>query len=98
MANSENATMSFNCPEEKCKNCFQATIFEQDKNEIDYGWWILKCNKCGNVFDLYVGRDLNDSILIYGGEIIARFNTKIHTMHDVKNFTLTQLVVKEQTI
>jgi hypothetical protein len=53
-----------------------------------YGYWIVKCEKCGEIFKVYIGRDVRDSSLIYGGAILGIYDDDVYGDKDVKNQVL----------
>lgn len=38
----------------------------------DYGSFVVKCEKCGKVFEIGVGRDVDASDIISGAELIEK--------------------------
>lgn len=80
----ETSTITFNCKNPKCKNEFKGLIVEHKGGVNDYGWWIVKCKSCKHIFDVYVGRDVNDSSLTSGGEILDRLDREVYTEEKVK--------------
>ena len=49
----------------------------------DSGGWIIK-TESGEVFYANIGRDVFDSDILKGGEIIERIDTERHTEKDIK--------------
>jgi hypothetical protein len=84
MIDAESSTLTFNCPKKGCKNVFSAHIIEHKGGLNDYGWWIIECSACGEIFDTYIGRDVNDSSLSSGGRLLARMDKEVHNEEDVK--------------
>ncbi len=90
----EQSTMNFECPQ--CGNKFEAAMIHHPGGVNDYGWWIIKCASCGEIFDLYVGRDVNDSSLTTGGEVLKLMDREVYKQEDVKE-TIKE-ILNEQTI
>jgi hypothetical protein len=86
----ESATMTFECVNPKCDNGFKARIIEHKGGMNDYGSWIVKCRKCNEIFDIYIGRDVNDSSLTSGGQILGKYDKEVYSDErideEVKNF------------
>ncbi len=76
-------TFMFKCENPNCYNDFKGHQVVHKGGINDYGWWIVKCEKCGFIFQIYVGRDVNDSSLVSGGEILRKFDKEIDTEKDV---------------
>jgi hypothetical protein len=57
----------------------------------DYGSWIVKCVKCDEVFEKYIGRDVNDSSLESGGQVLGKYDREVYSaeriLDEVKKFT-----------
>ncbi len=59
----------------KCPKCGNEIIVNQvwyPGGCNDYGSFILECNNCKNVFDFYLGRDLDASSVVQGAILIDR--------------------------
>jgi hypothetical protein len=41
------------------------------------GGYVLKCKKCENVFDFYLGKDINSSRVRSGAELLAKYDVEI---------------------
>lgn len=76
-------SMTIKCPE--CGHSMEADMVVHVGGVNDYGWWVLRCGGCGHVFDTYVGRDVNDSSLTEGGEILERIDQDEHDEAAVKD-------------
>ena len=81
----ESSSLTFKCTKSKCKNLLHARIVEHSGGLNDYGSWIVKCEKCKSVFSIYIGRDVNDSRLTSGGEILGKYNSDIYTDKMIRN-------------
>jgi hypothetical protein len=75
----ESATMTFECMNPKCGNGFTARIIEHKGGMNDYGSWIVKCKKCNEIFAIYIGRDVNDSSLTSGGQILGKYDNEVYS-------------------
>jgi hypothetical protein len=75
----ELATTTFECFNPECDNEFTAQIIEYKKRPNHEGSWIVKCETCDEIFDLYMGEDINDSSLISGGQILGRYNHEFYS-------------------
>jgi len=84
MIHTEFASLTFKCKNHKCDNEFHAHIVEHKGGINDYGWWIVQCEKCSEIFDVYIGRDVNDSELQSGGQILDRFDKEVYSETEVK--------------
>lgn len=84
MITTESSTLLFKCGNKECNNDFHANIVKHKGGVNDSGWWIIKCDLCQSIFDVYVGKDVNDSSLESGGRILERFDKDIETEEDVK--------------
>lgn len=84
MFGQESSSLRFNCENKDCDNKFSAHIIEHKGGVNDYGWWIIKCDKCQTVFDAYIGRDVNDSSLTSGGTILEKLDKEIYSEEEVK--------------
>ncbi len=81
MAFPETSTLIFKSPKGVE---FVARMVEHKGGVNDYGWWIVQAERTGEIFSVYVGRDVNDSQLLSGGKILERFDKEIHTEDDVR--------------
>lgn len=68
----EKATMSTKCP--KCGNVIVINKCWTPGGMNDYGSFEVKCNKCKHVFIIDVGRDVYDSSISSGAELIRRID------------------------
>ena len=86
----ESATMTFGCENTKCDNKFTARIIEHKGGMNDYGSWIVQCKKCNEIFSVYVGRDVNDSNLTSGGQVLGNYDREMSAdekiEEEVQNF------------
>jgi hypothetical protein len=69
-------SITTSCKNPKCKNELRIRIVEDAKKKNYYGWWIVRCNRCKEIFDINVGKDVYDSLLISGGTILQRLDTE----------------------
>lgn len=76
------STEWFNCPNPECDNSFEATIVKEKGGFNDKGWWVIQCDSCSTIFDTYVGKDVYDSHLDSGGEILERVEKDDNTTED----------------
>ncbi len=49
----------------------------------DYGGWVLKCKKCSHPFAFHLGRDILDSNVVSGAEIIDSYDDELKNKHEV---------------
>jgi len=64
--------LTFSCP--NCGSGLKAEMVVHYGGVNEYGWWIIKCGSCDHFFSEYVGRDVRDSSLSEGGEIVVRLD------------------------
>jgi hypothetical protein len=79
----ELSTMNFECINSKCDNKFQARIIEHKGGMNDYGSWIVKCKKCNEIFDVYIGRDVNESSLVSGGRVLGKYDKESYSAEQI---------------
>ena len=58
-------------------------IIEHKGGVNDYGSWIVKYEKCNEIFDLYICREVNDSSLTSGGQIIGKYDKEIYSDEEI---------------
>ena len=75
-------TLEFQCPH--CDATCIAEMVVHWGGVNDYGWWIVRCGTCSHLFSQYVGRDVNDSLLREGGEVLEVLDRAIYTKEDVE--------------
>ncbi len=66
----ENATVTTSC------ECGQLVVIDncwEPGGINDYGGYVLKCHKCGKLFDFYLGRDVMDSHVESGADMVDRY-------------------------
>jgi hypothetical protein len=44
---------------------------------MNYGGWVLKCKKCACTFAFNLGRDIMDSNVVSGAEIIDSYDDEL---------------------
>lgn len=49
----------------------------------DYGGWVLKCNSCGALFHIRLGRDINDSRVICGATVIDTYHDELRNRDEI---------------
>jgi len=77
------ATLQFHCANSNCNASFEAHMVEYPGGVNDYGWWIIQCDICREIFSEYVGRDVNDSRLSSGGKILVRMDRDVCSEEEV---------------
>ena len=63
-----------------CEGCGISIEIEQNWTAggvNDRGGFVLKCDACGHVFEYEFGRDVNDSCVVRGAKILARYDDDI---------------------
>lgn len=71
------AQQATDCPKEGCDNVITFRLSWTPGRANAYGSFIVKCGKCGTVFDVDVGRDVFESDIAQGGELLDRYNKDI---------------------
>jgi uncharacterized C2H2 Zn-finger protein len=69
------------CP--KCDNDIEISKNYTPGGVNDYGWWIIECDSCGEIFSFNLGRDINDSNLRKGGKVIKKCDREFYTEDEV---------------
>jgi len=75
-------SLFFGCPE--CDGKFEADIVVHRGGVNDYGWWIVACDACGEIFSTWIGRDVRDSNLVKGGRILEIMDRDVHIEEEVE--------------
>jgi len=79
---------SFYCNNIACNNEFLTECGEHKPVRSDFGSWIVKCEKCGEIFSVFIGEDLRDTSLLNGGEIIGIYDADVYSDIDLENQVL----------
>lgn len=66
----ENELLIATCP--KCGNKIYINKTWYPGGCNDYGMFVLKCDKCGHVFEIDIGRDVDASNVISGATLIEK--------------------------
>lgn len=70
-------TLTAPCPKQGCGNIVEIDQAWTPGGVNDYGGFILRCTTCSTVFPLPVGRDVNDSDVRAGAELLDRWDEEI---------------------
>ena len=54
----------------------------------DFGSWIVKCEKCSEIFSVFIGEDLRDTTLLNGGEVIGTYDAEVYSHIDLEHQVL----------
>lgn len=76
-----NATTTGQCP-----SCGQPVVIDQRwtaGGANDYGGYVLKCTKCRAIYPLHLGRDINDSRVISGAEVLDSYDDELKNRSEV---------------
>ncbi len=69
------AEVSGKCPH--CANDWRISQVWTVGGINDRGGWIVECASCSEKFDLHVGKDVMDSLLLEGGKVVASYDDEI---------------------
>lgn len=66
--------VTVNCLNSNCGSEWHIRMV--DDSEIKRpGWWIVKCNRCSQIYDLRINANVYSSLLISGGTILQRIDS-----------------------
>ena len=80
--------LSFYCTNVECNNEFVNECSRHKGVMSEFGSWIVKCEKCGEIFSIFIGDDLRDTMLLSGGEIIGIYDADIYSDIELENQVL----------
>lgn len=69
------------CP--KCSSKIEAEQNWTAGGINDYGGWVLRCNSCGALFHLRLGRDINDSRVIHGATVVDAYDDELKNKDEI---------------
>ncbi len=70
-------TLTSSCPAPRCKQQIQIAKNWTPGGMNDYGGFVLRCNSCGTISSIHVGRDVNDSEITSGAAILDRYDDEV---------------------
>jgi hypothetical protein len=79
---------SFYCSNIACNNEFLTECVEHKGVTSDFGSWIVRCEKCGEIFSIFIGEHLQETTLLSGGEIIGAYDAHVYSDMDLENQVL----------
>ncbi len=77
----ESAVVSTNC--DKCGNTIEINKLWTPGGVNDYGGYVLQCEKCGYIFHLHLGRDINDSSVRKGAKVLATYDDEVGNQQEI---------------
>ena len=81
MLETERSTLSTQCP--ACSQPVQIAQQWTAGGIIDYGGYVLKCSRCGHVYHLRLGRDINDSLVVSGASVVEAYDDDVGNKAEV---------------
>lgn len=75
------ATVTSKCPH--CSNGVEISQIWTPGGMNDYGGYVLECLKCHKAFELYLGRDINDSRVNEGARVLDTYDKELGDRTDV---------------
>jgi uncharacterized Zn finger protein len=71
------ATLSATCPKPECGQEVEIHQRWTAGGVNDYGGYVLQCKKCGTVYPLHLGRDILDSRVRSGANVLDTYDDEI---------------------
>lgn len=73
----ESETLIASCGTQKCGQTVEISKHWTPGGVNDYGGYVLKCKGCGAVFSVHVGRDIHDSRVVRGAELLDTYDDEL---------------------
>jgi hypothetical protein len=78
---SRTAEVTTNCA--KCENSIEIEKNWTAGGMNDYGGYVLRCLECDHVFEFPLGRDIMDSRVVKGAEILDTYDRELDNKADI---------------